>query len=145
MTSKTMYLPGFSGLMRRSRATDAAKEVMEQVAEVDGLAKLVANFVPFELFSIKDGGRSRMFTADAHFYGVSGPSDEPAIAVAGRRFELCRRGICPRARSGPMTAPAPIVRREPAWSSPRSGAPFARSAIGLSPAPVRRTFGRGVR
>lgn len=67
-----MYLPGFSGLMRRSRATDAAKEVMEQVAEVDGLAKLVANFVPFELFDFKDGGRSRMFTPMITFMAFLG-------------------------------------------------------------------------
>jgi hypothetical protein len=36
MATNTMYLPGFSGVMRRSRATKAAKQLMEQVAELRG-------------------------------------------------------------------------------------------------------------
>lgn len=72
MSDNTMYLPGFSGVMRRSRATKAAKQVMEQVAELSGLAMLMANFFPFELLALKDGGRNRMFTPMLTFMAFLG-------------------------------------------------------------------------
>lgn len=67
-----MYLPGFAGLMRASRASASAKQVMGKVADLSGLAKLMANFFPFELFDLKDGGRNRMFTPMITFLSFLG-------------------------------------------------------------------------
>ena len=72
MTNRTMYLPGFSGLMRRSRAQTTATQVMREASAAEGLAKLVANFIPTELFATKDGGRERMFTPMVTFTAFLG-------------------------------------------------------------------------
>ena len=85
MTNKTMYLPGFSGLMRRSRARDAAREVMREAESIDGLAALVARFIPTELFKTKRGTRNRMFTAMVTFTAFLGQ--------VMRRGSSCREAV----------------------------------------------------
>lgn len=67
-----MYLPGFSNLMRRSRAGTAAKAAMKEAESVDGLAGLVARFIPTELFKTKEGSRTRLFTAMVTFTAFLG-------------------------------------------------------------------------
>lgn len=72
MHIKTLYLPGFSTLMRKSRAKAQAKEVLKHAQRIDGLAALVARFVPTELFVIKLGSRQRMFTPMVTFTAFLG-------------------------------------------------------------------------
>jgi len=85
MTNKTMYLPGFSGLMRKSRALDTAKDVMREAESIDGLAALVARFIPTELFKTKQGSRDRMFTAMVTFTAFLGQ--------VMRRGSSCREAV----------------------------------------------------
>jgi len=62
MKNRTMCLPGFSNVMRKSRAHTGARAALKEAQSVDGLAALVARFIPTELFKAKPGSRTRMFT-----------------------------------------------------------------------------------
>jgi len=62
-----MYLPGFSNLMRRSRAQTQATNVMTQASSIDGLAALVARFIPAGIFKSGAAQRNRLFTAKVTF------------------------------------------------------------------------------
>ena len=72
MYNRTMYLPGFSNLMRPSRAKAKAAQVMAQASSIDGLAALVARFVPTELFKTAEGQRNRLFTSMVTFTAFLG-------------------------------------------------------------------------
>ena len=72
MHIKTMYLPGFSNLMRSSRAKTKAVQVMAQASTIDGLAALVARFIPTELFKAGAGERERLFTPMVTFTAFLG-------------------------------------------------------------------------
>lgn len=67
-----MYLPGFSNLMRPSRAKARAVQVMAEASSIDGLAALVARFIPTELFKTAEGQRNRLFTAMVTFTAFLG-------------------------------------------------------------------------
>jgi len=72
MQTKTMYLPGFANLMRPSRAKTEAVQVMAEASSIDGLAALVARFIPTELFKTAAGQRNRLFTAMVTFTAFLG-------------------------------------------------------------------------
>jgi len=72
MQTKTMYLPGFANLMRPSRAKAKAAQVMAEASSIDGLAALVARFIPTELFKTGAGQRNRLFTAMVTFTAFLG-------------------------------------------------------------------------
>jgi hypothetical protein len=80
-----MYLPGFSNLMRRSRAKTEAAKVMREAQSIDGLAALVARFIPTELFRTQEGARKRLFTSMVTFTAFLGQ--------VMRRGSSCREAV----------------------------------------------------
>lgn len=66
-----MYLPGFSYLLKGRRPKSEMARVMEQAAKLDGLAALVARFIPTETFAVA-GERDRVFTARVTFTAFLG-------------------------------------------------------------------------
>jgi hypothetical protein len=71
MQIKTMYLPGFSYLLKGRRPKSEVSRVMEQATKLDGLAALVARFIPTETFKV-EGERKRLFTAMVTFTAFLG-------------------------------------------------------------------------
>lgn len=70
--AKTMFLPGFSHqLAGRPRGT-AADEVRRRADRLDGLAALVARFVPKEVFAPTEGARARVYTPWVTFVAFLG-------------------------------------------------------------------------
>jgi hypothetical protein len=67
-----LCLPGFYNLLRRSRALGEAKAVMKEAEQIDGLATLVARFIPKGLFKAEEGTRERKFTAQVTFNAFLG-------------------------------------------------------------------------
>jgi len=59
MIGNTIYLPGFSHLLRGSRP--GARKLGGQAGNLDGLASLVGRFIPPEIFAPAAGERSRVF------------------------------------------------------------------------------------
>jgi hypothetical protein len=93
MKISTLYLPGFSHqLSGRPTGAQPARRLRDDAHRLDGLAALVARFIPPELLVAGAGGRERVFTAWVTF-----------IAFLGQ--VLTRGGTCREA-----------VRRVQAWS-----------------------------
>ena len=59
MIGNTFYLPGFSHLLSGSRPR--TQQLAKETSALDGLAALVARFIPAEIFDLEDGQRSRVF------------------------------------------------------------------------------------
>ena len=57
-----MYLPGFSHRLGGRRAQPAVSAVDRQADRLDGLAALVARFIPAKIFAPGDGQRERIYT-----------------------------------------------------------------------------------
>ena len=57
-----MYLPGFSHRLGGRRAQPAVRVVDRQADRLDGLAALVARFLPAKIFAPGDGQRERIYT-----------------------------------------------------------------------------------
>src|SRR5579884_779455 len=70
MIGKTLYLPGFSHLLHGSRRL--TQRLVQQGNHLDGLAALVARFVPRELFDPTEGQRRRIFTPWVTFVAFLG-------------------------------------------------------------------------
>lgn len=71
MSIKTLYLPGFSHYLRGRGAKSEAEKVMKQAMTHDGLAHLVARFLPVEVFH-QEGLRRRLFTPMVAFVAFLG-------------------------------------------------------------------------
>jgi hypothetical protein len=69
---KTMFLPGFSHRLVGRRAPTAANRVHRQTKRLDGLAALVARFIPVELFAPSAGQRKRVYTPWVTFVAFLG-------------------------------------------------------------------------
>jgi hypothetical protein len=67
----TMSLPGFSRHLRSRQAKSKAATMIKKAEKLDGLAALVAEFIPMELFTQADA-RKRMFTAMVTFTAFLG-------------------------------------------------------------------------
>jgi len=70
--SKTMYLPGFSHRLFGSPAARAAGKVAGRVRHLDGLAALVARFIPEGTFTPGPGQRERVYTPWVTFVSFLG-------------------------------------------------------------------------
>jgi hypothetical protein len=70
--TKTMYLPGFSHRLNGRRAPTVAGGVQRQTKRLDGLAALVARFIPMELFAPGEGRRERIYTPWVTFIAFLG-------------------------------------------------------------------------
>src|SRR5688572_29594079 len=70
--SQTMYLPGFSHRLRGGRSAAAASQVQGRASRLDGLAALVARFIPEELFATGAGQRARVYTPWVTFVSFLG-------------------------------------------------------------------------
>jgi hypothetical protein len=60
--AKTMFLPGFSHQLLGRPAAAATGKIQRRAHRLDGLAALVARFVPKEVFTPGEGGRQRLYT-----------------------------------------------------------------------------------
>lgn len=70
---KTVYLPGFSHHLCGRRSPPAAvANVQRQTRRLDGLARLVARFVPADLFLPSEGQRQRIYTPWVTFIAFLG-------------------------------------------------------------------------
>jgi|CXWL01.1.fsa_nt_gi hypothetical protein len=70
--AKTMFLPGFSHQLGGRPATAATSKVQHRADRLDGLAALVARFVPKEIFNPGEGGRKRVYTPWVTFVAFLG-------------------------------------------------------------------------
>lgn len=70
--TKTMFLPGFSHRLCGRRAPAAASQVQRQTERLDGLAALVARFIPAAVFAPAQGQRERVFTPWVTFVSFLG-------------------------------------------------------------------------
>ncbi|MBK8478489.1 MAG: hypothetical protein IPL39_20040 [Opitutaceae bacterium] len=61
MSNPTPYLPGFSHRLCGRRATSEATRLSTQAKTLDGLAALVARFIPAEVFAPTGDQRERIF------------------------------------------------------------------------------------
>lgn len=68
----TMYLPGFSHRLYGRRAKAETTVIQRSANRLDGLAALVARFVPKEVFSVGEGRRERVFTPWVTFVAFLG-------------------------------------------------------------------------
>lgn len=71
MKASTLYLPGFSHRLFGRRAASEASRINAQARSLDGLAALVARFIPAEVFA-EDGERDRVFTPWVTFIAFLG-------------------------------------------------------------------------
>jgi hypothetical protein len=62
MSHNTLYLPGFSHHLTGGRTKSATAKLTKQADNLDGLAALVAKFIPAEIFTPGAGQRKRVFT-----------------------------------------------------------------------------------
>lgn len=72
MQNSTSYLPGFSHRLCGRRARSEATRLRGQSTALDGLAALVARFVPAEVFAPQAGQRERVFTPWVTFVAFLG-------------------------------------------------------------------------
>lgn len=70
--AKTMYLPGFSHHLVGRRAGSETNAIRQGADRLDGLAALVARFVPREVFAAADGQRERIYTPWVTFIAFLG-------------------------------------------------------------------------
>lgn len=70
--TKTMFLPGFSHRLCGRRAPAAASKVRRQSKRLDGLAALVARFIPVEVFTPGAAQRERVYTPWVTFVAFLG-------------------------------------------------------------------------
>ena len=70
--AKTMYLPGFSHRLSGRRSAPAASKVQRQTNRLDGLAALVARFLPMKLFAPAEAQRERIYTPWVTFVAFLG-------------------------------------------------------------------------
>lgn len=71
MANQTPYLPGFSHRLCGRRAAPVASQLGTRAKSLDGLAALVARFIPAEVFA-EDGQRDRIFTPWVTFIAFLG-------------------------------------------------------------------------
>ena len=71
MVNQTPYLPGFSHRLCGRRAAPVASQLGTRAKSLDGLAALVARFIPAEVFA-EDGQRDRIFTPWVTFIAFLG-------------------------------------------------------------------------
>lgn len=69
---KTMFLPGFSHHLRGRAAPSAAAKIKRRTKQLDGLAALVARFIPVEVFAAGEGRRDRIYTPWVTFIAFLG-------------------------------------------------------------------------
>lgn len=69
---KTMYLRGFSHQLCGRRTSAVANKVQRRTHRLDGLAALVARFIPEELFAPAEGQRQRIYTPWVTFIAFLG-------------------------------------------------------------------------
>src|SRR5512139_3260456 len=72
MQPPTSYLPGFSHRLCGRRARSEATRLRGQSTALDGLAALVARFIPVEAFAPMAGQRERVFTPWVTFVAFLG-------------------------------------------------------------------------
>ncbi len=70
--TKTMFLPGFSHRLCGRRTQAAAGKVQRQTDRLDGLAALVARFIPMKVFAPGDAQRERIYTPWVTFVSFLG-------------------------------------------------------------------------
>src|ERR1043166_3403804 len=70
--AKTMFLPGFSHQLAGRPSGLATTEVQRRAERLDGLAALVARFIPKEVFALGEGARERIFTPWVTFVAFLG-------------------------------------------------------------------------
>lgn len=70
--AKTMFLPGFSHRLYGRQTAAAASKVQRRTNRLDGLAGLVARFIPEELFAPAGGQRVRVYTPWVTFIAFLG-------------------------------------------------------------------------
>jgi len=69
---KNLYLPGFSHRLCGRRARPEARNLRQRARRLDGLAALVAKFIPAESFELKGNQRERTYTAWVTFIAFLG-------------------------------------------------------------------------
>lgn len=72
MRINTLYLTSFSNRLFGRRAETQARELREKARRLDGLAAIVARFIPVGLFDNPAGKRDRVFTPWVTFCGFLG-------------------------------------------------------------------------
>lgn len=72
MENSTPHLPGFSTRLGRRRTAVDATRLRARSNKLDGLAALVARFIPADLFAPASGGRQRVFTPWVTFVAFFG-------------------------------------------------------------------------
>jgi hypothetical protein len=89
MENPTPYLPGFTRRLGRRRAAIEAERLNERSNKLDGLAALVARFIPADVFIPKSGQRERVFTPWVTFIAFFGQvlSRDSACREAVRRVQ----------------------------------------------------------
>lgn len=90
--AKTMFLPGFSHQLYGRKTVAAASKVQRRTNRLDGLAGLVARFIPEELFAPGEGQRARVYTPWVTFIAFLGQvlSRGSACREAVRRVQAWR-------------------------------------------------------
>lgn len=72
MENSTPYLPGFTQRLGRRRTAVNATRLRERSTKFNGLAALVARFIPADMFALESGQRKRVFTAWVTFIAFFG-------------------------------------------------------------------------
>ncbi len=100
MKSPTLYLPGFSHQLQGSGTRSAARRLLARAERLDGLAALVAKFMPATLFAPSEKQRQRVYTPWATFIAFLGhPRRAGALRSVGARRAGRPRGL-PRRPGG---------------------------------------------
>ena len=68
---KTLYLNGFSHRLCGRRRRPESERVREQAKRLEGLAGLVAKFIPPQLFKLSEAQRERIFSPWVTFIALS--------------------------------------------------------------------------
>jgi hypothetical protein len=93
MKNPTPYLPGFSHRLCDRRGGNDAARLSMRSDQLDGLAALVARFIPAEVFTPEEGRRERVFTPWVTFIAFFGQvlSRGSACREAVRRVQAWGR------------------------------------------------------
>ena len=119
--AKTMYLPGFSHRLNGRPSAVAAGAVRLSGQHLDGLAALLARFVPRSLFAVPDGQRERVYSPWVTFIAF--------LSQTLTRGNACREAVrrvqawCRNADGGNADGVRPIIVDFGRWN-PAAPAPI---------------------
>jgi hypothetical protein len=113
MKHNTLYLPGYSHRLCGRGRQSAAKSLADQAPKLDGLAALIARFIPAKTFALGSNQRDRIYS--------------PWVTFCAFLGQVLQRGATCR----------DAVRRVQAWALATGGAPADDNTSGYCQARVR--------